>query len=79
MDKNEVDAVIGHEITRVANGDMVTMTLLQGVMNAFVMFLARVLAFAVGKFFSKDRDSESMSPFMYQMIVFVLEIIYGSC
>lgn len=76
MDKNEVDAVIGHEITHVANGDMVTMTLLQGVMNAFVMFLARVLAFAVGKFFSKDRDSESMSPFMYQMIVFVLEIIF---
>lgn len=76
MDKNEVDAVIGHEITHVANGDMVTMTLLQGVINAFVMFLARILAFVVSRFFSRDRDSDSVSPLMYQMIVFVLEMIF---
>lgn len=76
MGKNEVDAVIGHEITHVANGDMVTMTLLQGVINAFVMFLARVLAYVVSRFFSRDRDSDSISPFMYQMIVFVLEMIF---
>lgn len=76
MKKDEVDAVIGHEITHVANGDMVTMTLLQGVLNAFVMFLARILAFVVTRFFSKDRDSDSVSPFMYQMIVFVLELIF---
>lgn len=76
MEKSEVDAVIGHEITHVANGDMVTMTLLQGVINAFVMFLARVLAFVVSKFFSKDRDSESVSPFLYQVIVFALEIVF---
>lgn len=76
MDKKEVDAVIGHEVTHVANGDMVTMTLLQGVINAFVMFLARVLAFVVSKFFAKDRDSESVSPFLYQIIVFALEIVF---
>lgn len=76
MDRKEVDAVIGHEITHVANGDMVTMTLLQGVLNAFVMFLARVLAFAFARLFSRDRDSDSISPFMFQMIVFVLEIIF---
>lgn len=75
MDKKEVDAVIGHEITHVANGDMVTMTLLQGVINAFVMFLARVLAFLVSKLFSKDRDSDA-SPFLYQIIVFGLEIVF---
>lgn len=76
MGKNEVDAVIGHEITHVANGDMVTMTLLQGVINAFVMFLARILAYVVSRFFAKDRESESASPFMYQMIVFALEIVF---
>jgi heat shock protein HtpX len=47
MERNEVEGVLGHEITHVANGDMVTMTLLQGVVNAFVLFLARVIAFAV--------------------------------
>lgn len=76
MGKNEVDAVIGHEVTHVANGDMVTMTLLQGVINAFVMFFARILAFIVTRFFSKDRDSDSVSPFLYQMIVFAFEIVF---
>lgn len=75
MDKPQVDAVIGHEISHVANGDMVTMTLLQGVINAFVMFLARIVAFAISKFFSKD-DKEETSPFMYQMIVFGLEMVF---
>lgn len=49
MDKNELDGVLGHEIAHVANGDMVTMTLLQGIINAFVMFLARVIAFAISQ------------------------------
>lgn len=75
LNKNEVDAVIGHEITHVANGDMVTMTLLQGVINAFVMFLARIVAFVISRLFSK-RDDESTSPFMYQMIVFALEMVF---
>jgi heat shock protein HtpX len=49
MKRDEVEGVLGHEISHVANGDMVTMTLLQGVVNAFVMFLARVIAFAVSQ------------------------------
>ena len=44
MEKSEIEAVLGHEITHIANGDMVTMTLIQGVINAFVMFIARVVA-----------------------------------
>ena len=51
LDRPEVEGVLGHEITHIANGDMVTMTLLQGVVNAFVMFLARVLAFVVAQAF----------------------------
>jgi heat shock protein HtpX len=49
MNRDEIEGVLGHEITHVANGDMVTMTLLQGVVNAFVLFLARVIAFAVSQ------------------------------
>ena len=49
MNRDEVEGVLGHEISHVANGDMVTMTLLQGVVNAFVLFLARVIAFAVSQ------------------------------
>jgi len=48
MGRDEIEGVLGHEITHVGNGDMVTMTLLQGIINAFVMFFARVIAFAVG-------------------------------
>lgn len=49
MNRDEVDGVLGHEIAHVANGDMVTMTLVQGVVNAFVMFFARIIAFAVSQ------------------------------
>ena len=47
MRPNEVEGVLAHEVAHIANGDMVTMTLLQGVINAFVMFLARIIAFAL--------------------------------
>ncbi len=53
MDRGEIEGVLGHELTHIANGDMVTMTLLQGVINAFVMFLARVIAFALSQ---RNRD-----------------------
>lgn len=76
MNNAEVDAVLAHEIAHVANGDMVTMTLLQGVVNAFVMFFARVLAYAVMRMGrSKDDDSVG-SPFMYSMLVFAFEIMF---
>src|SRR5688572_24823416 len=49
MDKQEVEAVLGHEVAHVANGDMVTLTLIQGVLNTFVFFLSRVVGFIVDK------------------------------
>ncbi|MBS1958961.1 MAG: protease HtpX [Bdellovibrionales bacterium] len=57
MKSNEIEGVLAHEISHVANGDMVTMTLLQGIINAFVMFLARILAFFISQAL-RDRDSE---------------------
>lgn len=76
MNSDEVEAVLGHEITHITNGDMVTMTLLQGVVNAFVMFLARILAYGVSTLTSR-RDSESSpSPFMYQILVFIFEMVF---
>ena len=75
MGANEIEGVLGHEVTHIANGDMVTMTLLQGVINAFVMFLARVLAYVILRS-GKREDSSSPSPFAYMMLVFGLEIVF---
>lgn len=55
MNEAELDGVLAHEVAHVANGDMVTMTLVQGVVNAFVMFLARVIAFFASQFVSEDK------------------------
>ena len=70
MNRDEVEGVLGHEITHVANGDMVTMTLLQGVVNAFVLFFARVIAFAVSQ--NVRQESRGMVNFF---IVIVLQIV----
>jgi heat shock protein HtpX len=57
MNRNEVEAVLGHEISHVANGDMVTLTLIQGVVNTFVLFLSRVIGYVVDKaVFRSERD-----------------------
>lgn len=77
MSTSELEAIIGHEITHISNGDMVTMTLLQGVINAFVMFLSRVLAFALsglGK--NQKQNSSSGSYASYYIFTFVFEIIF---
>ena len=66
----------GHEITHIANGDMVTMTLLQGIINAFVMFFARIIAFAISRTVARSRDSEGFSPLMYQLTVFAFEMVF---
>jgi heat shock protein HtpX len=58
MNDDEIEGVLGHEISHVANGDMVTITLLQGVINAFVMFASRVIAFIITRN-SKSRDNSS--------------------
>lgn len=72
MNRNEVEGVAGHEIAHIANGDMVTMTLLQGVVNAFVMFFARVIAFAV----SQNAREESRYAIQYT-VTMVLEMVLG--
>ena len=77
MDQGQVEAVLGHEVTHIANGDMVTMTLLQGVINAFVMFLARILAFAITRALSGNREEgQQTSSFAYFGTVFVLEMVF---
>jgi heat shock protein HtpX len=75
MSKEEVDAVLGHEVAHVANGDMVTMTLIQGVMNTFVVFLSRVIGYVVDRVILKN---ESDAPGMgYWVSVIVLDIALG--
>ncbi len=77
MSQEEIEAVIGHEITHISNGDMVTMTLLQGVVNAFVMFLARVLAYVVSSALSKDKEGKSSSSYLtFSLFTFLFEIIF---
>ncbi len=59
MNQNEVEAVLGHEISHVANGDMVTLTLIQGVVNTFVIFLSRIIGNLVDRtLFGRGRDGE---------------------
>ena len=75
MNEEEVTAVLGHEVAHVANGDMVTLTLIQGVVNTFVIFLARVVGFFVDRALSRnDRDGIGMG---YYLTVIVCEIIFG--
>ncbi len=77
MTKEEVEAVIGHEVAHVANGDMVTMTLIQGVMNTFVVFLSRVIGYAVYSFLRKG-DSNSSGPGIgYMVTTIVMDIVLG--
>ena len=64
MDKDEVEGVLGHEIAHIANGDMVTMTLLQGLINAFVMFLARIIAMALAARGGRDEERSSGRQFL---------------
>lgn len=77
MDTNEVAAVLGHEMTHVVSGDMVTLTLLQGVLNTFVIFLARVLATVVDGALGGRRDEREGGGLIYFVTVLVLEILFG--
>ena len=77
MTREEIEAVLAHEIAHVANGDMVTMTLIQGVMNTFVVFLSRVIGYAVDSFLRRG-DSNSSGPGIgYYISTIVLDIILG--
>jgi len=78
MTREEIEAVIGHEVAHVANGDMVTMTLIQGVMNTFVVFLSRVIGYAVDSFLRRGNDRESSGPGIgYWVTTMVLDIVLG--
>ncbi|MDQ3060427.1 MAG: protease HtpX [Pseudomonadota bacterium] len=77
MNQEEIEAVIGHEVAHIANGDMVTMTLIQGVMNTFVVFLSRVIGYAVDGFLRKGSDSTSGPGIGYYATTIVLDILLG--
>jgi heat shock protein HtpX len=75
MDRDEAEAVLGHEVSHVANGDMVTMALIQGVLNTFVIVLARVVGRVIDSYISGNREG---GPGLgYFAIVFVLDMIFG--
>ncbi len=74
MTREEVEAVIGHEVSHIANGDMVTLTLIQGVLNTFVVFLARVVGYFVDK--TVFRTERGVGP-GFMITVFVCEIVFG--
>ncbi len=74
MNREEVEAVIGHEVAHVANGDMVTMTLIQGVMNTFVVFLSRVIGYFVDRVILKNERGPGIG---YYVTTIVLDILLG--
>ena len=77
MTREEVEAVIGHEVAHIANGDMVTMTLIQGVMNTFVVFLSRVVAYAIDSFLRKNDEQSSGPGMAYFITTILLDIVLG--
>jgi heat shock protein HtpX len=76
MTRQEIEAVLGHEISHISNGDMVTMTLIQGVMNTFVVFLSRVIGYFVDGFLSRG-DNRSGPGIGYYITTIVLDILFG--
>ena len=73
MDDDAVEGVIAHEVAHIANGDMITMTLLQGVVNTFVVFLARVVAFAVSRFVRSE-----IAPIVHFLAIIVFQLIFSA-
>jgi heat shock protein HtpX len=74
MDRNQVEAVLAHEVSHVANGDMVTLALIQGVVNTFVLFLARVVGYAVDRAFFRTEDGVGPG---YFITMIVAQILFG--
>lgn len=72
MDEDAVEGVIAHEVAHIANGDMVTMTLLQGVVNTFVVFLARIVAFAVSQL-----AREEVAPIVHFIAIIIFQIVFS--
>lgn len=77
MTREEAEAVLAHEVAHIANGDMVTLTLIQGVVNTFVVFLSRIVGYAVDSFLRRN-DEESSGPGIgYMVTSFICEIVFG--
>ena len=74
MNHEEVEAVLAHEVAHVANGDMVTMTLIQGVVNTFVVFLSRIVGYVVDKQINKDGNGQGIGYFVTSM---VCQVVFG--
>jgi len=74
MTRDEIEAVLAHEVSHVANGDMVTLTLIQGVVNTFVMFLARIIGHTIDRVVFRNESGPGIG---YFVTVIVLEIIFG--
>ena len=75
MDRSELEAVLGHEMSHVANGDMVTLTLVQGVLNAVVLFLSRIIAYAVENALGERKRRGSTG--VYMMTVYLMQLLLG--
>ncbi len=77
MSYNEIEGVLAHEISHVANGDMVTLALIQGVLNTFVIFLSRIVATVIDNFLSRDDDGGGLGFMGYMAVTIFLEMILG--
>jgi len=77
MSQDEVEAVLAHEVAHIANGDMVTLTLIQGVVNTFVIFLARIVGYFVDGMLRKNDNEQSGPGIGYMVTVVVCEIVFG--
>ncbi|QOI11009.1 protease HtpX [Blochmannia endosymbiont of Colobopsis nipponica] len=80
MSRDEIEAVIAHEISHISNGDMVTMTLIQGIINTFIIFVSRTLAQVASNFISSDRerdDKNDGNPLVYFAVSMILELVFG--
>ena len=75
MNRQELEAVLGHEMSHVVNGDMVTLTLVQGVLNAVVLFLSRIIAYVVDNALGEKRRRGSSG--MYSVVMYVMQILLG--
>jgi heat shock protein HtpX len=77
LSRDEVEAVLAHEVAHVANGDMVTLTLIQGVMNTFVYFLARVVGYVVDSLLRRNNEEQSGTGLGYTVTVLLCDIVFG--
>ncbi|WII23500.1 protease HtpX [Buchnera aphidicola] len=77
MNKKEIEAIIAHEMSHISNGDMVTMTLIQGVLNTFTIFLSRGIAYIICNIFLKSDTTSNKNKTDYVILTFILELIFG--